>query len=51
VKAYDKEGWYQECRRNDPTLTRVRFHQLWTAVWALAHAMGVVVDVRTASQN
>ena len=51
MKTYDKEGWYQECRRNSPALTRARFHQLWTAMWMLAEALNATTDMRTGSQN
>lgn len=51
MKTYDKEGWYQECRRYDPELTRPHFHRLWVAMWMLAEAMGATVDVRTSPQN
>lgn len=51
MRTFDKEGWYQECRRNCPTLTRARFHRLWVAMWMLADAMDASVDMRTSPQN
>lgn len=51
MKTYGKEEWYQECKRHKPRLTRSEFHRLWVAIWSLALAMGVAVDVRAGSQN
>jgi hypothetical protein len=45
MKTYNKEGWYQECKRHKPDLTRADFHRRWVAIWLLAEAMGQTTKV------
>jgi hypothetical protein len=46
VRTFDREQFWHEAKKNTPDLSWQHFLIRWNAVWNLAHAMGMAVDMR-----
>lgn len=46
---FNKEQFWEECKRNAPWLTRRDFDDRWRAIWNLAVALNVCIRVDTHS--
>jgi len=42
VPEYDKEGWWAECLKVKPDLSRKHFEALWMHLWVLGRMTGQV---------
>lgn len=47
MRAFTKEQFWEECKRNAPWLLRRDFDDRWRGIWNLAEAMGVRIRVNT----